>query len=203
MKQHMAKRKDFEAQALFQLDDLYGTALHMLGNESEAQALVQDSIVQAYDFWHKCPSGANSRIWLFKIMAEAITNKYQPFPGFPSPTISSNDNEGFSVHSWSPSQQPISDSSQVIFPVISPDDVTNAIGDLPNDIRLIVILALLEAFTYRDIANITNLDLETVKTKLRDGRDRIRKGLFQRLPFEDIDDVKDIPANMVKKSSTG
>lgn len=168
----------------------------MLDNESDAQALVRESFATADKFWHRCPSGVNSRVWLFKIMVKAIFNKSQRSPSLAAITDNSDKIDEYSANSWSVNQKPINDSGQIIFPAISSNDIIKAIGDLPEDIRLIVILALLEAFSYRDVAVITSLDLETVKSKLREGRDRIRKGLINHLNFEDMDEM---PASLARK----
>lgn len=195
----MANIKDFKIQALLHLDELYSTALHMLANESDAQALVQESITMAYKFWRQCPSGANSRVWLFKIMVKAIVKKYQPSQNLSTATINSNEIEGYSENSRLTNQQSINDYNQIIFPAISSDGIVKAIGDLPEDIRLIVILSLLKAFSYRDVAAITSLDLETVRSKLHEGRDLMREGLFGQLACQDM---KDLSTDLVIKRST-
>ncbi len=71
------KRKQYEVEALPHMDALLRTALRMTKNQSDAEDLVQETMVKAYRFWDKFESGSNCRAWLFKIMTNIFINEYR------------------------------------------------------------------------------------------------------------------------------
>jgi RNA polymerase sigma-70 factor (ECF subfamily) len=70
------------------------------------------------------------------------------------------------------------DPESEFFSKIFDDDVSAAIGKLPEDFRLVVILSFLEGFSYQEIAGITGLQIGTVKSRLHRGRKLLQKGLW-------------------------
>ncbi len=171
-------RKDFATHALPHLENLYRTALYVLGNESDAQDLVRESLVRAYKSWHECQFSANRRAWLFRIMVNALSSKYRPSPDLSTAINNADEIDGYFAYSRWMSRQPIDHFGNVPFSAISEDDVRKAIAALPDDFRLIVVLSLLENFSYREIADIVDINLETVRSKLHQGRKLMQKELF-------------------------
>jgi RNA polymerase sigma-70 factor, ECF subfamily len=200
MKQNKTKREDFEAQAMPQLEDLYRTALYMLDSESNAQDLVLESFVRAYDSWHKCHFSPNCRVWLFRIMVNVLMNKYRPSPSLSVAINSTDEIDGYLVFSRWINHRPIDDSVQFPFSAISQDHVKEAIRELPNDIRLMVVLSLLVGFSYREIAYISGINLETVKSRLHQGRKLMQRELFDHVECEG---KYDLPADRVRSSRSG
>ena len=200
MKENMARRKDFEAQALTQLGGLYRTALYVVDNESDAQDLVQKSFARAYHAWDTDRTSPNCRTWLFGIMANGLINRYRPFPGLPAATSSVDEIDGYAVDSRWADQPLVDDYGHVPFSAISGDDVKKAIGNLPDDIRLIVVLSLLEGFSYREIAEIGGTTLETVRSTLHQGRKLMQRELFDHVGCEGI---YDMPAGRVRSKRLG
>jgi len=177
----MEIRKEFELYALPQLEGLYRTALYISENESNAQELVQESFVRAYRFWQEIKSAPKDRVWLFKIMVNTLINKYRLFPGPPTAKdIVDMTDESWEFSHWE-NQYPNVDSVQDAFSAISEDHVKKAIGNLPHEIRLIVVLSLLEEFSYQEIADIAGINLETVKSRLQKGRGLMQRELFDRV----------------------
>lgn len=184
MKQHTTRSIDFEAQALPQLEDLYCTALYVLDNESEAQGLVQESFALAYRNWDKHECGRDRRVWLFRIMANALSSKYRPSPIL-SATISEIDEiDRHTLHPRLIDQWQINKSEQSPLSMLSRDDVKNAIRNLPNNSRLIVVLSLLAGFSYQEIADIAGTNLETVRSRLYQGRALMQRELFDHAACE-------------------
>ncbi len=173
----LGKRKAFEAEALPHMDALYRTALRLTRNESDAQDLVQEALTKAYRFWDKFESGSNCRAWLFKIMTNVFINDYRSKSRSPmSANIDDIDDNylygqlaGFEL-SENPEQQ--------LFAKIFDDDVKKAIEDLPDDFRLVAVLSFLEGFSYQEIADIADLQLGTVKSRLHRGRKLLQKQLY-------------------------
>ena len=102
-------------------------------------------------------------------MESALGNKYRPSLNLPAVIGDTDEIDRHLLNSRSVDQQPIDESGRVPLSAISEDDVKKAIGDLPDDFRLIVVLSLLEGFSCREIADIAGINLETVRFKLHQG----------------------------------
>ncbi len=174
----LKKRKEFEAQALPHMDALYRTALRMTKNEKDAEDLVQEAFVKAYRFWDKFDSGSNCRAWLFKIMTNIFINDYRSKSRSPM-AINMDDIDDNFLYGQLAVGSKESNPEKDFFNKIFDDDVKKAIETLPDDFRLVVILSFLEGFSYQEIADITDLQLGTVKSRLHRGRKLLQKELFE------------------------
>jgi RNA polymerase sigma-70 factor (ECF subfamily) len=182
MRHNKIKLENFKAHALPHLDNLYRTAWYASGNESSAQDLVQESFIKAYQLWHESwyerQFSSSCRPWLFRIMVSILINKYWPSSGLPAAINSVDEIEGFLVYSPRMNQQSTNHSAQVPFSAISESDIKKAIKNLPDNLRLIVILSLLESFSYREITEIAGINLEAVRSKLSHGLKLMQRDLF-------------------------
>lgn len=172
------KRREFEAQALPHMDALYRTALRMTKNEKDAEDLVQEAFVKAYRFWDKFDSGTNCRAWLFKIMTNIFINDYRSKSRSPM-NVNMDDIDDNFLYGQLAVGTKESNPEQDLFNKIFDDDVKKAIETLPDDFRLVVVLSFLEGFSYQEIADITDLQLGTVKSRLHRGRKLLQKELFE------------------------
>jgi RNA polymerase sigma-70 factor, ECF subfamily len=184
MKLNLTKGHDFEAQTFAQLEHLYCTALYMLDNESAAQELVQESFAKAYQSWQKCDFDSNRRVGLFRILANTLGDKYRPTRGLSHSAKESDMIAGHSYHSRLVERNSVDDCKQGALSTISKDDIRKAIGNLPDDYRLIVVLSLLENFSYREIADIAGTHLETVKSRIHQGRRLMQRELCDHVACE-------------------
>jgi RNA polymerase sigma-70 factor (ECF subfamily) len=183
------KRSDFETRALPHLDDLYCTAFYVVGNESDAQDLILESFATAYRTWHECPFNPDCRVWLFRIMSNALVNKSRPPGSSPVMKNKTDEVDEYLLNFGLGNQQSVKDSNQAPLLVISEDEIRRAINDLPNDFRLIVILYLLAGFSYPEVAEITGIQLEAVRSRLLQGRNFLRKKLFDNVSREGSNDT--------------
>lgn len=173
----LEKRKAFETEAIPHMDALYRTALRMSKNENDAEDLVQEAIVKAYRFWDKFEQGSNCRAWLFKIMTNIFINEYRSKSRSPVAVNVDEINDNFlygQLSSLGKEENP----EKELFAKVFDDDVKNAIEELPDDFRLVVVLSFLEGFSYQEIADIADLQLGTVKSRLHRGRKLLQKKLF-------------------------
>jgi RNA polymerase sigma-70 factor (ECF subfamily) len=171
------KRRAFEAEALPHMDALYRTALRMAKNTSDAEDLVQEAYVKAYRFWDKFEPGSNCRAWLFKIMTNIFINEYRSQSRSPlSANVDDIDDNFLYGQLASPGKE--QNPEQEFFAKIFDDDVKKAIEELPDDFRLVVVLSFLEGFSYEEIAEIADLQLGTVKSRLHRGRKLLQRKLF-------------------------
>lgn len=170
-------RRRFEEEALIHLDALMRTARRMTRNETDAEDLVQETMLKAYRFFDKFEAGTNCKAWLFKIMTNIFINNYRSASKEPKSVSMEDIDDSFLYRQLSKSQG-ISDPEKEFFSRILDDDVKNAISELPEDFRLVVILSFLENFSYQEIADITDLQIGTVKSRLHRGRKLLQKALL-------------------------
>jgi RNA polymerase sigma-70 factor (ECF subfamily) len=175
--QNTDKRAAFEAEALQHMDALFRTALRMTKNVSDAEDLVQEAFTKAYRFWDKFEPGSNCRAWLFKIMTNIFINDYRSKSRTPSP-ISVDDIEDNYLYKYLADSGDDQNPERQLFAKIFDDDIKKAIEELPDDFRLVVVLSFLEGFSYQEIADIADLQLGTVKSRLHRGRKLLQKQLL-------------------------
>ncbi len=171
------KRKAFETEALPHMDALYRTALRMTKNQNDAEDLVQEAYVKAYRFWDKFEPGSNCRAWLFKIMTNIFINDYRSKSRTPV-SVNVDDIDDNFLYGQLANLGPEDNPERRLFSKIFDDDIKKAIEELPDDFRLVVVLSFLEGFSYQEIADIADLQLGTVKSRLHRGRKLLQKQLF-------------------------
>ena len=171
------KRKAFELEALPHMDALYRTALRMTKNQNDAEDLVQEAYVKAYRFWDKFEPGSNCRAWLFKIMTNIFINDYRSKSRTPV-SVNVDDIDDNFLYGQLANMGPEDNPERRLFAKIFDDDIKKAIEELPDDFRLVVVLSFLEGFSYQEIADIADLQLGTVKSRLHRGRKLLQKQLF-------------------------
>jgi RNA polymerase sigma-70 factor (ECF subfamily) len=173
----LQKRKAFEAEALPHMDALMRTALRMTKNQNDAEDLVQETMVKAYRFWDKFEPGSNCRAWLFKIMTNIFINNYRSRSRTPV-SVNVDDIDDNFLYGQLAALGPEENPEQALFAKIFDDDVKKAIEELPDDFKLVVVLSFLEGFSYQEIADIADLQLGTVKSRLHRGRKLLQKQLY-------------------------
>ena len=171
------KRKSFEREALPHMEALYRTALRMTKNANDAEDLVQEAFTKAYRFWDKFEQGSNCRAWLFKIMTNIFINEYRSKSRAPM-AVNVDDIDDNYLYGQLAQGGSEENPEQLLFAKIFDDDVKKAIEELPDDFRMVVVLSFLEGFSYQEIAEIADLQLGTVKSRLHRGRKLLQKKLF-------------------------
>ena len=171
------KRKGFEKEALPHMDALFRTALRMTKNDKDAEDLVQEAMVKAYRFWDKFEPGSNCRAWLFKIMTNIFINEYRSKSRSPMAVNVDEVDDNFLLGQLA-SGVNVEDPEKQLFAKVFDDDVKKAIENLPDDFRLVIVLSFLEGFSYQEIAEIADLQLGTVKSRLHRGRKLLQKELY-------------------------
>lgn len=170
-------RQEFEELALTHLDPLFSAALRLTKNERDAEDLVQDTFMRAYRFFDRFERGTNIKAWLFKILTNTFINRYRRKVKERS-VVEGVDRE--SVHDRFVSRDAsdfAANPEQYFFDRLLSDDVLRAIDELPIDFRLVVILADLQEFSYKEIAEILDCPVGTVMSRLFRGRKLLQKNL--------------------------
>src|SRR5471030_835290 len=170
-------RREFEGLALEHVDPLYSAALRLTKNERDAEDLVQDCFLRAFRFFDKFERGTNIKAWLFKILTNTFINRYRrkvKERTVVEGAAREGNNERFVARDANESS---SNPEQYLFDRLLSDDVLKAIDELPIDFRMVVILADLQEFAYKEIAEILDCPVGTVMSRLFRGRRMLQKQL--------------------------
>jgi RNA polymerase sigma-70 factor (ECF subfamily) len=177
LRQNDSTRFEFENLALKHIDPLYSAALRLTKNDRDAEDLVQDTFLRAYRFFDKFERGTNIKAWLFKILTNTFINRYRRVVKERNIVEGS---ERDAVHERFISRE-ASDSAANpeawFFDRLLSDDVLQAVDALPIDFRLVVILADLQEFSYKETAEILDVPVGTVMSRLYRGRRLLQKAL--------------------------
>lgn len=167
-------------EAISYIDSLYRTALRMTGNPSDAEDLVQDTYLRAFRAINQFKPGTNLRAWLFKIQTNSFINDYRKRVRRPRNT-SLDDVEEYYLYSHlveSGVQPSPSVTEDEILAQIDDADVFRALDELQDNYRQVVLLADVEGFAYREIADILDIPVGTVMSRLHRARKRLKDQLI-------------------------
>ncbi|RKX23563.1 MAG: RNA polymerase subunit sigma-24 [Candidatus Zixiibacteriota bacterium] len=159
------------------MEALLRTALRMTRNQGDAEDLVQEAIVKAYRNWDKFEPGTNCRAWLFRIMTNIFINEYRSKSRSPV-SIDVDDIDENYLYGQLASLGPENNPERELFNKILDDDIKKTIDELPDDFKMVVVLSFIEDFSYQEIADIMDLQLGTVKSRLHRGRKLLQKQLY-------------------------
>jgi RNA polymerase sigma-70 factor (ECF subfamily) len=165
------RRQAFETEALPQLDALYGFALKLTRDRSDAEDLVSDTILRAFDRWEQYRLGTNIRAWLFTIQYHTfVSRKRRGEAREVSLAGDANDRAPLDVVGEADPERSYYDS-------FLDDEITRAIDALPEEYRTAVVLSDLHELRYAEIAEILDVPEGTVKSRLFRGRRLLQRAL--------------------------
>lgn len=167
----------FTDEALPLLDQLYGAAMKMTRNPQDAQDLVQETFAKAYAAFASFQEGTNLKAWLYRIMTNAYINTYRKKQREPHLGVV-EELEDWQLGGAESTTAMASRSAEAEAIDRTPDTVvSDALNALPQDFRMAVYLADVEGFSYQEIADIAEVPIGTVMSRLHRGRARLRKSL--------------------------
>jgi RNA polymerase sigma-70 factor (ECF subfamily) len=158
--------EDFEAAAMPHFADLYRTARLLAQNSAEAEDLVQEVYLQAWKSFHRFEMGTNCRAWLFKILFHRLHHFRRRWAKTAKVEAFGHPEDQDSVVAATPVPQEIRD-----------EDVLKALSKVPIEFREVVLLADVQEFSYKEIAETMKLPLGTVMSRLSRGRKILRHEL--------------------------
>lgn len=170
------KQQDFNEEMLPHLDAIYNFALRLTADPNDAEDLVQDTIVKAFRFFSSYEKGTNAKAWLFRILKNSYINNYRKKSKQPHQVDYSEVSQYYeSVRS---EQSETTDLEDLMYREMMDDDVTTALTELPEDFRTVVLLCDVEGFTYEEIANMLDVPIGTIRSRLHRGRNLLRVRLM-------------------------
>ncbi len=174
------ERARFQTDALPLLDSLYAGALRMTRNPADAEDLVQETMLRAYRSFDRFEAGTNLKAWLYRIMTNAYINTYRKRQREPK-KVSQDDVEEFDLYQELKDHDPAWDATpeNLVLNSLVESDILDAIDDLPEQFRLAVVLSDIEGFSYAEMAEIMDVPLGTVMSRLHRGRKALQKRLWE------------------------
>jgi RNA polymerase sigma-70 factor (ECF subfamily) len=164
-------RRAFEAEALAQLDALYSFALKLTRDRTDAEDLVSDTLLRAFDRWEQYRLGSNIRAWLFTIQYHTfVSRKRRVSAREVTLTPDSDDRPALDVVGEA-------DPESRFYDGFLDDEITRAIDALPDEYRDAVVLSDLHELRYAEIAEILDVPEGTVKSRLFRGRRLLQRAL--------------------------
>src|SRR5437016_5262491 len=153
----MADQAEFAELAMPYMSALYSAALRMTRNPADAEDLVQETYLRAFRAWDRFEPGTNLKAWLFKIMTNLFISGYRQRRREPV-TVSTDDTEEFDLYrNLLAHDAGVGKSAEsIVLGGLVDDDVKQALSDLAENFRIPVLLADVEGFSYREIADMLN-----------------------------------------------
>jgi RNA polymerase sigma-70 factor (ECF subfamily) len=167
----------FEQEAMPLLPGLYSAAYRLSRNAADAEDLVQETYLRAFRSFHQFEPGTNLKAWLYRILTNTFINTYRKRQREPQ-TISDDEVEDWYLYSKMTEEgfEPSAEAS--VLESIPDEDVQEALASLPEQFRIAVLLADVEGFSYKEIADITGVPIGTVMSRLHRGRKALEKRLW-------------------------
>ena len=176
----MADQANFEQDAMQYARQLYSAAMRMTRNPSDAEDLVQETFLKAYRAYHTFEEGTNLKAWLYRILTNTYINKYRKDSRRPSEVDLGSVEDLYlyrNIGSEESAEAARSTEERVLDGLVE-SDIKSAVEELPENFRMPVLLADLEGFSYKEIADILDIPIGTVMSRLHRGRKAMEKSLW-------------------------
>jgi RNA polymerase sigma-70 factor (ECF subfamily) len=174
----MADQANFEADAMQYAPQLYSAALRMTRNPADAEDVVQETFLKAYRAYGSFTAGTNLKAWLYRILTNTYINRYRKAQRRPS-EVELGELQDLYLFKRLGEQSGASESaeSEVLEQFVD-SDVIQALESLPDNFRMPVLLADVEGFSYKEIAEMLDIPIGTVMSRLHRGRKALQKKLW-------------------------
>lgn len=174
----MADQADFERDAMQFAGQLYSAALRMTRNPADAEDVVQETYLKAYRAYGTFKAGTNLKAWLYRILTNTYINRYRKKQRRPS-EVELGELQDLYLYRRLGEQSGASQSAEEeVLDSFVDADVKQALESLPEKFRMPVLLADVEGFSYKEIAEIIDVPIGTVMSRLHRGRKALQKKLW-------------------------
>ena len=177
----MADKSTFADQAMQYAPQLYSAALRMTRNQADAEDLVQETYLRGFRSFHTFQEGTNLRAWLFRILTNAYINRYRAKQRRPIESDLGQVEDLYLYRRLGAMETAAAGQSaeDQFLDLFTDDEVKQALEDLPDNFRLPVILADVEGFSYKEIAEMLDIPIGTVMSRLHRGRKAMQRALYE------------------------
>lgn len=194
-------RKSFEDQAFTYLPEIYASALRMTKQKENAEDLASEVYSRAWKSFEQFTPGTNLRAWLYKIFTNTYINHYRKNQRQPlmieldKPLDHENDGHTASLYEQLADSHPApgENPEQVLANRFLDRDLKQAIDSLPDEFKMVVLLADVQSFSYQEIADILSIPLGTVRSRLWRGRQLLQQVLWKHAVETGVINAQDQP----------
>ena len=174
----VADQANFERDAMQYAPQLYSAALRMTRNPADAEDVVQETFLKAYRAYHSYTEGTNLKAWLYRILTNTYINKYRKAQRRPS-EVELGELQDLYLYKRLGEASGASQSAEAdMLDEFVDTDVIDALESLPETFRLPVLLADVDGFSYKEIAEMLDIPIGTVMSRLHRGRKALQKKLW-------------------------
>jgi RNA polymerase sigma-70 factor (ECF subfamily) len=177
----MADQAQFAELAMEHMASLYSAALRMTRNPADAEDLVQETYLKAYRAFGSFQEGTNLKAWLYRILTNTFINSYRARRRRPEQTELDDVEDLYlyrrlgGLEAAAAGRGP----EEEVLDRFTESEVKAAVEELPEQFRIAVLLADVEGFSYKEIADILDVPIGTVMSRLHRGRRALQKTLHQ------------------------
>jgi RNA polymerase sigma-70 factor (ECF subfamily) len=177
----MADQATFADQAMEFMPSLYSAALRMTRNPADAEDLVQETYLKAYRAFNTFQEGTNLKAWLYRILTNTYINSYRSKKRKPEQTEIEDVEDLYLYRRLGGLEAAAAGRSaeEEVLDHFTDTDVKQALEALPEQFRIAVLLADVEGFAYKEIADILEIPIGTVMSRLHRGRRALQKTLYE------------------------
>jgi RNA polymerase sigma-70 factor (ECF subfamily) len=177
----VADQATFADLAMEHMGSLYTAALRMTRNPADAEDLVQETYLKAYRAFNTFQEGTNLKAWLYKILTNTFINSYRSRKRRPEQSELDDVEDLYLYRRLGGLEAAAAGRSaeEEVLDSFTDAEVKDALESLPEQFRLAVLLADVEGFSYKEIADIVGVPIGTVMSRLHRGRKALQKALFE------------------------
>jgi RNA polymerase sigma-70 factor (ECF subfamily) len=177
----MADQATFAEQAMPLMDGLYGAAMRMTRNPADADDLVQETYLRAYRGFGGFKEGTNLKAWMYRILTNTYINQYRKKKRRPDESDIDDVEDLYLYRRLGGLAGATAGRSaeEELFEQITDSNIKEALEALPEQFRMAVLLADVEGFAYKEIAEILDVPIGTVMSRLHRGRKGLQKHLYE------------------------
>ena len=169
----------FERDVLPLMPSLYSAAIRLTRNPTDAEDLVQETYLRAYRGFSGFEEGTNLKAWMYRILTNTFINTYRKKQREPLTVSTDEDIEDWYLYDRLGESGVEASAETEVLERIPDEDVQAALEALPEGFRLAVLLADVEGFSYKEIAEILDIPIGTVMSRLHRGRRALEKALWE------------------------
>ena len=174
------RRDEFEEMALPHFDALFRLGLNLTRNRKDAEDLVQETYLRTYRFFDTYQPGTHIKAWLFRILRNAFINRYRAKKVRPAEVDFAKIESAYEQaidEQFLRNSQPSSPEDLVMDGILD-HEIQRAVLDLLEEYRMVVLMALMEEMSYKEISSALSIPLGTVMSRLHRGRKLLQGALL-------------------------